>query len=120
MRRILRTELAEKQSERRGGVAHCRAYRHRTETEKRRDVHYAEASHKPVNCRPGFFDGGCKLNNERGRQCRGQGCRHQNAAAHAQPTKGGGRQAKWSNPNPKSSGVASSAKKSRKNFKQRK
>ena len=51
----------------------------------------------------GFFDGGCKTNNERGRGCSGQGKRHRNPAIRAQPVKGGGRLAKWSNPNPKSS-----------------
>jgi len=52
-----------------------------------------------------------KLNNERGLACRGQGKRHQNPAAHSQPAKSmGGRQAKWSNPNPG---------KSKRNFKQR-
>merc|ERR1712087_835680 len=44
----------------------------------------------------GVFDGGCKLNNERGHQCYGQGKRHQNAAVHAQPKKHGGKLAKWS------------------------
>ena len=43
------------------------------------------------------YDGGCKLNNERGHGCQGQGKRHQNSAVHAQPTKASGaRLAKWS------------------------
>ena len=56
-----------------------------------------------ASAEPGFFDGGCKTNNERGRGCSGQGKRHRNPAIRAQPVKGGGRLAKWSNPNPKSS-----------------
>ena len=56
-----------------------------------------------ASAEPGFFDGGCKTNNERGRGCSGQGKRHRNPANHAQPARGGGRLAKWSNPNPKSS-----------------
>ena len=58
-------------------------------------------------------------NNERGMQCRGQGCRHQNPPAYAQPGKAGGRQAKWANPNPKAgAGRSSAAVKACKNFKQ--
>ena len=57
-------------------------------------------------------------NNERGVQCHGQGKRHQNPPMRVQP-KGGKRQAKWSNPNPKASsgGASSAATKARKNFK---
>mmetsp|Transcript_26323 Transcript_26323/g.70248 ORF Transcript_26323/g.70248 Transcript_26323/m.70248 type:complete len:242 (+) Transcript_26323:37-762(+) len=55
-------------------------------------------------------------NNERGVQCHGQGKRHQNPAAHVQPSmRTGGRQAKWSNPNPQRSRPA--AVKAKKNFK---
>ena len=58
-----------------------------------------------------WYSGHRALNNERGVACRGQGKRHQNPAAHSQPAKSlGGRQAKWSNPNPTSS---------KRNFKQR-
>ena len=46
-------------------------------------------------------------NFERGHQCRGQGCRHQNAAVHTQ--KHTGRNAKWSS--------TATAAKSRKNYK---
>jgi len=56
-------------------------------------------------------------NRERGVQCFGQGCRHQNPPARAQPKRGGGKQAKWSNPNPARSSAATAAKKARKNFK---
>ena len=59
-------------------------------------------------------------NNERGLQCHGQGKRHQNPAAHVQPRQAAGRrQAKWSNPNPKSHGgaTASAAARARRNFK---
>ena len=55
----------------------------------------------------GYFDTKRK-NFERGAQCRGQGCRHQNAAVHSQ-TGGGGRNAKWSS--------TTTAAKSRKNYK---
>lgn len=40
--------------------------------------------------RSGLFDGGHKLNQERGEACRGQGKRHQNAAVHGQPKKTSG------------------------------
>ena len=54
----------------------------------------------------GYFDTK-RQNFERGAQCRGQGCRHQNAAVHTQ--NGGGRNAKWSS--------TKTAAKSRKNHK---
>lgn len=54
----------------------------------------------------GYFDTK-RRNFERGAQCRGQGCRHQNAAVHTQ--QGGGRNAKWSS--------TATAAKSRKNHK---
>jgi len=49
----------------------------------------------------GLFDGGHKLNQERGNACRGQGKRHQNAAVHAQPKRNQGRLAKWCSGRPK-------------------
>lgn len=54
----------------------------------------------------GYFDTKRK-NFERGAQCRGQGCRHQNAAVHSQA--GSGRNAKWSS--------STTAAKARKNHK---
>lgn len=42
------------------------------------------------------YDVRSKMNNERGHGCAGQGKRHQNAAVHVQPTKHGGKLAKWS------------------------
>jgi len=42
------------------------------------------------------FEGGCRMNNERGHQCHGQGKCHQNAPVHGQPKKHGGKLAKWS------------------------
>ena len=57
-------------------------------------------------------------NNERGMHCFGQGKRHQNPPMRAQPKQGGGRQAKWSNPNPKASSGTAAATKHRKNYKQ--
>ena len=55
----------------------------------------------------GYFDTKRK-NFERGAQCHGQGCRHQNAAVHSQAA-GGGRNAKWSS--------TATATKKRKNYK---
>ena len=48
-----------------------------------------------------------RKNFERCAQCKGQGCRHQNAAVHVQS---GGRRAKWSS--------SATAAKARKNYKQ--
>ena len=57
-------------------------------------------------------------NNERGVHCHGQGKRHQNPPMRSQPRSGGGRQAKWSNPNPKASSRPSTAgQQTRKNYK---
>lgn len=50
--------------------------------------------HAPFE-KSGLFDGGHKLNQERGNACRGQGKRHQNAAVHGQPKQNRGRLAKW-------------------------
>lgn len=62
-------------------------------------VSKARLEHVPRLClettAKGFYDGGSKLNNERGEGCRGQGKRHQNAPVHRQPKKNGGRLAKW-------------------------
>ena len=86
---------------------------------KQEKVHYTRLP--KVNLWAGHFDGGHKVNYERGIACQGQGKRHNNPPARAQPKLGGSRQAKWSNPNPAHSGAATqgSAAKSKKNFKQR-
>ena len=75
--------------------------------EHRKEVASHDRSSKPALWfnKVGYFDTKRK-NNERGAQCRGQGCRHQNAAVHAQA---GGRNAKWSS--------TTTASKARKNFK---
>jgi len=61
-------------------------------------VSKARLKHAPRLCLEAtakVYDGGSKLNNERGEGCRGQGKRHQNAPVHRQPKKNGGRLAKW-------------------------
>ena len=92
--------------------------RDKTETKKEK-VHYDPAP--KIREWAGQFDGGHKINHERGIACQGQGKRHHNPPARSQPKQGGGKQAKWSNPNPSRSSAAarSSAAKAKKNFKQR-
>ena len=76
-----------------------------------------DARQTPAYAKPGKFM--MVANRERGVQCHGQGGRHQNPACRSQPKQGGGRQSKWSNPNPARSSASASAaaKKARKNHK---
>ena len=102
-------------------VGRASGFRPRDQTEtKKEKTHYDPAP--KVRVWAGHFDGGHKVNHERGIACQGQGKRHHNPPARSQPRQGGGRQAKWSNPNPgaaKSTGSRGSTTKAKKNFKQR-
>ena len=117
MRKLKAVVGDQQQQRQRGGVAVFRPRGRRMRAEEQQKVPTFE-THRNVSTRV-LAGEVCRtaLNFERGAKCRGQGCRHQNPAARSQPKSGGGKQCKWSNPNParkSDSGAAATTKKNRK------